>query len=560
MKKLIYKFALLAALLVLMNWIYARFFFKDDLTKHSDEVELAWKVTEDSCVMVYTGESSNRTYSWSDNDRRKISDFIFEQFPGVKCGDMTKDASHAEVYYYLLENIPENAPVKTVIVTMNLRSFGYNWIESELETPIQKQLVLLKDYPPLFNRFKLAFKAYDIKTKEERRDAFVYHFKHDKIVFPYDFPYDNVTDWDKAMAQKGIKNDDGTRNQQLTELACNFIKVYGFQIHDNNPRVRDFDNIVKLAKERGWYLVFNLLAENTERAQELVGDDIVFLMRQNRDYLVKRYGNLENVIVVDNLEAIPDQYFIDRNWTTEHYFEPGRRIIANNVAEAIERTESFNYPESKIWKHGVYSKYDAAKYENVFDGMEVDIVYSTEKDDLFIGREESDADKNESFDAWLAMLENPAKPRLWIDFKNLSKENCTQAIASLNRLIDKYGIKNNVMVESQDVEALKYAKNSGFYVILWVDNLHYWREPHSHHDSVSICHTIRYKINKLHPDAISSEFTAYPMLCDSFPNENIHFWDTPKDFNEENIRHTQMLCREKSVKVVLVDYPQPIDY
>ena len=116
------------------------------------------------------------------------------------------------------------------------------------------------------------------------------------------------------------------------------------------------------------------------------------------------------------------------------------------------------------------------------------------------------------------------------------------------------------MIESQDVEALKYAKNSGFFVILWVDNLHYWREPHSHHDSVSICHTIRYKINKLHPDAISSEFTAYPMLCDSFPEENIHFWDTPRDFTEENIRHTQMLCREKSVKVVLVDYPQPIDY
>ena len=158
------------------------------------------------------------------------------------------------------------------------------------------------------------------------------------------------------------------------------------------------------------------------------------------------------------------------------------------------------------------------------------------------------------------MLENPAKPRLWIDFKNLSKENCTQAIASLNRLINKYGIKNNVMVESQDVEALKYAKNSGFYVILWVDNLHYWREPHSHHDSVSICRTIRNKINMLHPNAISSEFTAYPMLCDSFSEENIHFWDTPKDFTEENIRHTQMLCHEKSVKVVLVDYPQPIDY
>jgi len=237
-------------------------------------------------------------------------------------------------------------------------------------------------------------------------------------------------------------------------------------------------------------------------------------------------------------------------------YQDAKWLVEKQEKEQAE----FSYPSSKIWKHGVYSKFDAAKYEYVFDGLEVDIVFSTEKDNLFIGRVEEDANKNESFDDWLAMLENPAKLKYWIDFKNLSAVNCEKALASLDKLASKYGIKNNMMVESQDVEALKYAKESGFYVILWVDNLHYWREPHSHNDSVSICRTIRHKINMLHPDAISSEFTAYPMLCDSFPEQNIHFWDTPKDFTEENIEHTKMLCREKSVKVVLVDYPQPIDY
>jgi len=179
MKKLVYKFAMLAALLVLMNWIYGRFFFKNDLLKHSDEIQLSWKIVEDSCEVVYIGESSNIMYSWSDTDRRKISDFIFDHFPNLRCGDISKSAAHAEVYYYLLESIPEDSPVKTVIVTMNLRSFGYNWIESDLETPIQKQLVLLKDYLPLFNRFMLAFKAYDIKNKYERLAARIRHRKND---------------------------------------------------------------------------------------------------------------------------------------------------------------------------------------------------------------------------------------------------------------------------------------------------------------------------------------------------------------------------------------------
>ena len=219
----------------------------------------------------------------------------------------------------------------------------------------------------------------------------------------------------------------------------------------------------------------------------------------------------------------------------------------------------FSYPKSKVWKHGVYSKYDAAKYEDIFDGLEVDIVYSTEKDGLFIGREEYDANKNESFDEWLAMLKRPEKIKYWIDFKNLSNKNCDKAVASLENLATKYGIKDNIMIESQDMKALQHAKKQGFHVILWVDNIHYWSHR-THDDSISVCKSIRKKINRLHPDAISCEFTAYPMLCDSFPEQNIHFWDTPKDFTEENIKHTQMLCREKSVKVVLVDYPQPIDY
>lgn len=235
-------------------------------------------------------------------------------------------------------------------------------------------------------------------------------------------------------------------------------------------------------------------------------------------------------------------------------------IISLMSCDNQHDNRAFLYPKSKIWKHGVYSKYDAAKYEKIFDGMEVDIVYSSEKDGLFVGRVENDASKNKSFDDWLAMLEKPAKLNYWIDFKNLSADNCDKAIASLNKLASKYGIKNKMMVESQDVEALQYAKKEGFHVILWVDNLHYWRAPHTRQDSVNICKTIRKKINKLHPDAISSEFTAYPMLCDSFPEQNIHFWDTPKDFSEENVKHTQMLCREKNVKVVLVDYPEPINY
>ena len=47
----------------------------------------------------------------------------------------------------------------------------------------------------------------------------------------------------------------------------------------------------------------------------------------------------------------------------------------------------------------------------------------------------------------------------------------------------------------------------------------------------------------------------FPLLCDTFPEQNIHFWDTPKDYTPENVEFTKKLCENESVKVVLVDYP-----
>lgn len=341
MKKLLYRIPLVILILVALNWLYARFFYEKDLRQHSEIIELPRKAAADSCEIIYLGESSNKTFSWDDADRRKISDFVWDCFPGVRCGDLTKEASHAEVYYYMLKNIPEDSQVKTVVVTMNMRSFNSGWIYSELETPIQKYLVLMKDYPPLMKRFLLAFKAYPIKSAKEWSNLSRKHLYNDALDFPYDFPYGNAHDWDVARSLQGCNDENGVYSQALTELACHYVKTYAFTIKDDNPRLKDFDNIVKLAQDRGWNLVFNLMAENVDRANELVGEDLIFLIKRNRDYLVDRYGSLDNVQLVDNISSVRDSLYTDRNWTTEHYMEYGRKTIAQNVARALQQY----YPE-----------------------------------------------------------------------------------------------------------------------------------------------------------------------------------------------------------------------
>jgi hypothetical protein len=130
-------------------------------------------------------------------------------------------------------------------------------------------------------------------------------------------------------------NPDGSWDIKKIELACHYIKAYAFNLDDRNVRIRDFDNIKKWCEEKNVLLYLNLMAENIQYADSLVGRDLVFLMRQNRDYLVHRYQG-GNCKVVDNLEKISGSEFIDQNWTTEHYKFRGRMKIAAHLADSMK--------------------------------------------------------------------------------------------------------------------------------------------------------------------------------------------------------------------------------
>ena len=87
------------------------------------------------------------------------------------------------------------------------------------------------------------------------------------------------------------------------------------------------------------------MAENIEYADSLVGKELVFLMKRNRDYLVQRY-NKNNCRVIDNLELVTGKEFTDQHWTTEHYSYKGRMIIARNISESLKNQFSNNYKKA----------------------------------------------------------------------------------------------------------------------------------------------------------------------------------------------------------------------
>jgi hypothetical protein len=311
-----------------MNFLYEAFFLESDLLEHSRQLKEVRASAE--AEIIYIGESSDVTISSYDIDKRPISDMVGSFFPGLLLKSINKDASHAEAYHVWLRNLPENSHVQTVIVTMNLRSFGPEWIHSGLEDAIQKSLVMLRRRPALINRFILSFKAYENKGSDGRKRDVEHIWKNNTLPFAERHEFSTVNDWVDHLTEEP-----GRLSAESLEVAKKFILTYGFAIDEkSNPRIHDFDNIVQLARERGWNLVLNLLAEDLERAEDLVGPELVRLIRNNGDLLVERYRK-QGVVVVDNLEAVPSECFTDRGWATEHYAEIGSKTIARRVAERV---------------------------------------------------------------------------------------------------------------------------------------------------------------------------------------------------------------------------------
>ena len=213
----------------------------------------------------------------------------------------------------------------------------------------------------------------------------------------------------------------------------------------------------------------------------------------------------------------------------------------------------FDYPESKVWVHGANDTLVAQQKSEIFDGLELDVNYSEYQKKLFIGHELYDTIHGVTLEQWFAALPHPQNNYYWVDMKNLTAQTAPDIAHQIKALTEQYGITGQLLVENTDEKALKTVKDSGLHVILWVENTYLtgrcdknWRKSTTK------------QIEYLYPDALSCEYRMHPMLTVSFPNQNIHYWDTPRDYNDTNVAHTQMLLREPAVKVVLVDYPVDI--
>ncbi|MFY0645060.1 MAG: hypothetical protein JXR19_11385 [Bacteroidia bacterium] len=318
------------SLALFFNYIYERFFWEDDLHKYDAHVLLELMEREDTADILYLGESSNFSIHPKDTQRLSISQLIDIQVDD-RVATLNKGAYHVGIYTDLIKRIKSKS-IHTLIVTLNMRTFNQATIHAPIETALQKQARLFKNQPPLLNRILLTLNAYDDASLAERDKDMWHDWTYDTLISDVvEFPAPTIKTW---CAQPKFVDSLGVENMEMRTLADHYIKAYAFKIGEDNPRLLQLDELAQHCHENGYRLVLNLLAENVEYADSLCGPALSWQMKANRNMLVNRYRG-GDLIVVDNLEAVAGRHYTDQHWTTEHYDEVGRQIIADNVAKAL---------------------------------------------------------------------------------------------------------------------------------------------------------------------------------------------------------------------------------
>jgi len=127
--KILIRLIAISIILLGCNFVYIYISQEEDIQEHSDIINLLREAQYNADV-VYFGESSNYTFKEDDKDKRMISEMINDFYADLRLKTVTKGAIHADIFNVLLKHIPEDSEVKTIIITMNLRSFNAQWIFS----------------------------------------------------------------------------------------------------------------------------------------------------------------------------------------------------------------------------------------------------------------------------------------------------------------------------------------------------------------------------------------------------------------------------------------------
>ena len=205
----------------------------------------------------------------------------------------------------------------------------------------------------------------------------------------------------------------------------------------------------------------------------------------------------------------------------------------------------------KEWAKGINTRALLDKLPKDVHGLECDIYFDRNKHFFDVHHDEGTSTGLNLDDLFQEYLKRELHASVWLDYKNLEEANAVESLSELNRLKEKYGLHQKILVESSRPELLRSFSDSGYFTSFYVpmfnpylignDAIKQWVD------------TISHKVKNSSVNAISGYYFQYPFLHQYFPNYPILTWSPNDRFSLVNWLFKRKQATDKAVFIAL--YP-----
>ena len=301
---------------------------------------------------------------------------------GVKVTGISHDGYHVGMFRKMLNLITDERLKRqplTVVVTVNMRTFGPAATFSANEASNQQEAVFYSRRLPLVNRVYVSLHHYDNRNAMEMEREKSRWWRSQDLRFSQG----KLTGESEIVAFQGMENIPNTRSwielmagknydlpSEVRNMADAYIKEFAWVMDDQNPRLNELKGMVDACKERNINLVCLILMPNRAHAESILGDQLAQYIDYNLAFLRDRLeqwqkawdaktGDCATGVSTLRVVDIPALYekayggfaggehYTDQYYPTEHVDAHLRGFIAAAVAKTVGEDANLHYVFAK---------------------------------------------------------------------------------------------------------------------------------------------------------------------------------------------------------------------
>lgn len=227
-------------------------------------------------------------------------------------------------------------------------------------------------------------------------------------------------------------------------------------------------------------------------------------------------------------------------------------ILTFTYRYTSKRIQFYGYYD-KVWAHRVNDLKKLKSSEDNFKGIELDIVYQEEGNWLDVYHPPAPS-KGLSFANYVKHIKNN-KVGVWLDLKNLTKENHTAIIALIDSAIVSAELdKSKIIIESSHPDCLDIFREKGYRISYYLPAKMYLK---TEKEVLNNINDIKKNIENNSHLELSAYFEDYPIVAKYFPLRKKNFWVLHSSYSPKiliDYKKIRRMLKDSTVETVLTPY------